>query len=110
MEMSFWKGFLLVVGLTSATVFSRNAFLFSRRPMPLPSRLKVALRFAPAAALAAVVAPELVLQTPLGEPWLKIAAAAAAAGYFFSRRGILGTIVTGMAAYWLLGWMAALLG
>lgn len=102
MDNGFWHGLALVVGLTAATLFTRNAFLFSRRPMVLPARLKVALRYAPAAALAGVVAPELLLPTPLGLPWLKIAAALVAAGYFFARRGILGTIVAGMAAYWVL--------
>lgn len=96
----------LVVGMTAVTVLSRNLFLIPRKPMPLPARIKIALRFAPAAALAAVVAPELLLLTPLGPPWVKLGAAVVAAGYFFARRGILGTILSGMVAYWVLSWIS----
>jgi hypothetical protein len=47
----------------------------------------VPVRFAAATelALAAVVAPELLLLTPLGPPWVKLGAAVIAAGYFFAR-------------------------
>lgn len=103
--MTLLQQIALVAGLTAVTVLSRNLFLLSRRPMPLPARVKIALRFAPAAALAAVVAPELFLLTPLGPPWVKLGAAVVAAGYFFARRGILGTILSGMLAFWALGWI-----
>ena len=103
--MTVLQQIALVVGMTAVTVLSRNLFLLPRKPMPLPTRLKIALRFAPAAALAAVMAPELLLLTPLGPPWVKLGAAVIAAGYFFARRGILGTIVSGMAAYWVLAWI-----
>jgi branched-subunit amino acid transport protein len=103
--MTLPQQFLLVVGLTAVTIVSRNLFLLSRRPLPLPARLKIALRFAPAAALAAVVAPELLLATPLGQPWVKIGAALVASAYFVARRGILGTILSGMLAFWALSWI-----
>ncbi|OIQ67702.1 branched-chain amino acid transport protein AzlD [mine drainage metagenome] len=104
--MTLWQQFSLVAGMTAVTILSRNLFLLPRKPLPLPSRVKVALRFAPAAALAAVVAPELLLVTPLGMPWVKIGAAVIAAGYFFARRGILGTILSGMLGYWALSWIS----
>lgn len=103
--MTLTQQFILVAGLTGVTILSRNLFLLTRRPLPLPTRVKIALRFAPAAALAAVVAPELLLETQLGVPWVKIGAAVIASAYFFARRGILGTILSGMVAYWLLGWL-----
>ena len=92
----------LVVGLTAVTLISRALFLLPHKAWDLPSRLRLALRFAPAAALAAVVAPELLLHTSLGPSWVKLGAAVVASGYFLWRRGILGTIVTGMLAYWML--------
>ena len=58
------------------------------------------LRYAPLAALAAVVVPEIVVtHGHLVDTWqdARLFAAAAATAYFFWRRGILGTIVTGMA-------------
>lgn len=107
--MSFLNDTALVVGLTTVTVISRALFLMPHKPWDLPSRLRLALRYAPAAALAAVVAPELLLHTSLGPSWVKLGAAAVASGYFLWRRGILGTILTGMLAYWVLmglqGWL-----
>ncbi|MGA8009806.1 MAG: AzlD domain-containing protein [Thiomonas sp.] len=104
--MTLLQQFALVVGMTAVTVLSRNMFLLSRKAMPLPARVKIALRFAPAAALAAIVAPELLLLTSLGPPWVKLGAAVIAAGYFFARRGILGTILSGMVTYWALSWIS----
>jgi branched-subunit amino acid transport protein len=104
--MSLLQQIALVAGMTAVTILSRNMFLLPRRPMPLPARVKVALRYAPAAALAAVVAPELLLATPLGPAWVKLGAAVVAAGYFLARRGILGTILSGMLAYWVLSWIS----
>jgi branched-subunit amino acid transport protein len=103
--MTLLQQVALVAGMTAVTILSRNLFLLARRPMPLPARVKVALRFAPAAALAAVVAPELLLETPLGPSWVKLGAAVVAAGYFYARRGILGTILSGMLAFWALSWI-----
>ena len=92
----------LVVGLTAVTVVTRSLFLLPRKAWDLPSRLRLALRYAPAAALAAVMAPELLLATNLGPSWIKLGAAGVASGYYMWRRGILGTIVSGMLAYWAL--------
>jgi branched-subunit amino acid transport protein len=73
--------------------------------------LRQGLRYAPLAALAAVVVPEVVMtQGHLISSFkdARLYAAAAAAAYFFWRRGILGTIVTGTAVMLLLrlglGW------
>ena len=48
--MTLFQQIALVVGMTAVTVLSRNLFLLSRKAMPLPARVKIALRFAPAAA------------------------------------------------------------
>ena len=100
--MSELEGLLAVLGLTLITVLTRGFFFLLSRELPFPERLKDGLRFAPLAALMAVVVPEIVLvQGELVSTWRDARLWAAAAGlvWFFWRRGILGTIVAGMAVY-----------
>ena len=96
--MSPWEAVLAIVGLAFITLGTRGFFLFPERELPMPGWLKQGLRYAPLAALAAVVAPEVVMTQGHLITTLKDArlyATLAATGYFFWRRGILGTIVTG---------------
>ena len=98
--MSWIEGLLVVLGLTAMTLLSRGLFFLSEREIPLPPWLERGLRVAPLAALGAVVAPEILLdQGRLVSTWQdpRLWAAAAGAAWFFWRRGILGTIVSGMA-------------
>ena len=98
--MSSFESFVTIIGLAAITVGTRCFFLVSERELVLPDWVKRGLRFAPLAALAAVVVPEiLVSQGQFIDTWkdARLFAAAAAAAYFFWRRGILGTILTGMA-------------
>ena len=98
--MSFWEAALAIVGLAAITVVTRGFFLIPEREVPLPNWLRQGLRYAPLAALAAVVAPEIVMTQGHLIATLKDArlyGTLAATGYFFWRRGILGTIVTGTA-------------
>jgi branched-subunit amino acid transport protein len=90
---------LTIVGLTVITVVTRGFFLISEKELAMPDWVKRGLRYAPLAALAAVVVPEVVMaQGQLLDTWkdARLYAAAAATAYYFWRRGILGTIVTGM--------------
>jgi branched-subunit amino acid transport protein len=98
--MNSWETVLAILGLTAITVGTRGFFLYPDKELPLPSWLKQGLRYAPLAALAAVVAPEVLttqghLITTLKDA--RLYGTLAATGYFFWRRGILGTIVTGTA-------------
>ena len=98
--MSFWTGVLVIVGLALITLLTRGFFLLPRKEIPLPDWLQQGLRYAPLAALTAVVAPEIVLtQGQLITTWKdpRLFAAVAGAAWYFWRRGILGTIVAGMA-------------
>ena len=98
--MSSWEITLAVVGLTVLTVLTRGFFLLTEREIPIPDWLREGLRYAPLAALAAVVVPEVVLtQGQLITTWqdARPYAAVAGAAYYFWRRDILGTILTGMA-------------
>jgi branched-subunit amino acid transport protein len=101
MNASTGEFLLTIGGLTLITVVSRCFFFLSEREIALPGWVKRGLRYAPLAALAAVVAPELVMSQGAltSEPWTdaRLYAALAATLYFFWRRGILGTILTGMA-------------
>ena len=96
--MSTWHAVVAILGLAVITVATRGFFLYPERDLPLPAWLKQGLRYAPLAALAAVVAPEIVMQqghliTTFKDA--RVYATLAATVYFFWRRGILGTIVTG---------------
>jgi branched-subunit amino acid transport protein len=99
--MSDWlEGVVAVIGLAVITVTTRGFFFLSEREIPIPIWLRQGLRYAPLAALAAVVVPEIVMQQgQLITTWqdARLFAAAAGAAYFWRRRGILGTIAVGMA-------------
>jgi branched-subunit amino acid transport protein len=98
--MATGEGVVAIVGLLVLTVVTRGFFFLSEREVPFPAWLRQGLRYAPLAALAAVVVPEIVMQQgQVNVTWHDARLYAAAAGglYFWWRRGILGTILTGMA-------------
>ena len=98
--MSNWEAFFTILGMAGVTVLTRSFFLIPDKEVPLPGWMKQGLRYAPLAAMAAIVVPEIVMtQDPLIHTLkdARLYAAAAATAYFFWRRGILGTIVTGTA-------------
>lgn len=89
-----------VVGLTVITVLARGFFMLSERELTLPAWAMRGLRYAPLAALVAVIAPEIVLTDgALIATWAdaRIYAVLVGTAYFCWRRGILGTIVSGTA-------------
>ena len=106
-----WDHTLTIVGLALISIGTRGFFLFPRRDIALPAWLRQGLRYAPLAALVAVVVPEvLVFQGQLVHTWQdpRLFAAAAGAACYLWRRGMLSTIVVGMTALWALqfglGW------
>ena len=99
-----WLAILL---LALCTVLTRSSFMVLGDKVPLPEGVRRALRYAPAAALVAIVVPDLL-------PWslatgpvfdIKIVAAAVAAAVMVLTRSTLAMIFTGMAAFWLLRWL-----
>ncbi len=97
-----WASLLSILGLALITVLTRSLFFISERPWTLPAWAQRGLRYAPVAALSAVVAPEvLTTQGVLVNTWqdARLYAAAVGAAWFFWRGGVLGTIVSGMAVY-----------
>lgn len=98
--MGTWEALIAVLGLTVITVVTRGFFFLTEREVPIPAWLRQGLRYAPLAAMAAVVVPEVVmLQGQLIATWqdARLFAVAAGAAWFWWRRGILGTILVGMA-------------
>jgi branched-subunit amino acid transport protein len=109
--MTTFEGVIAIVGLALITVITRGFFLIPERDLPLPAWLQQGLRYAPLAALVAVVAPEIVMTQGQLISTLKDArlpAVVVASAYFYWRRDILGTIVSGIAVLLLLklglGW------
>jgi branched-subunit amino acid transport protein len=96
--MSGWQAFITILGLGLITLLTRGFFLLPERELPLPAWLRQGLRYAPLAALAAVVVPSVVMSdghliTSLKDA--RLYATLAGAAWFYWRRGILGTIVSG---------------
>ena len=98
--MGTFEAFIAIAGLVALTVLTRGFFFLSERETPMPAWLQQGLRYAPLAALVAVVVPEIVLsQGNLITTWqdARLYGAAAGAAWFYWRGGILGTILCGMA-------------
>ena len=93
---------LTIVGLALVTVITRSFFFMSSKPWTLPPWVQRGLHYAPIAALAAVIIPEIVMtQGQLIDTWrdARLFAALAGVAWFVWRRGVLGTISAGMAVY-----------
>ncbi len=98
--MTLFESVIAIVGLAVLTLLTRGLFLIPEREVPLPAWLQQGLRHAPLAALVAVVAPEVLMTNgQLITTWqdARLPAVAAATAYYFWRRDILGTIVSGTA-------------
>ncbi|MFM7533655.1 MAG: AzlD domain-containing protein [Rubrivivax sp.] len=109
--MSLAEGLVAIIGLALLSLLTRGLFFLLPRDVPLPPWLDKGLRYAPIGAMAAIVAPEVltdqgrVLSTLAdARPW----AALAGAAWYFWRRSILGTILSGTAVLLILrlglGW------
>lgn len=100
--MTAFEIWLSIIALAVATILSRSSFFLLGNAVQIPPRVRQALRFAPAAALAGIVAPDLFLASPTGPvDWMnpKLLASVGAAVFFLVSRSMLGTIVVGMALY-----------
>jgi branched-subunit amino acid transport protein len=97
----FWT-LAVIVGLAAITVLTRCFFFILDRPWTLPPWADRALQYAPVAALAGVVVPEVVMaQGELVRTWqdARLFAAPAGALLYFWRRSVLLTLLGGMAVY-----------
>jgi branched-subunit amino acid transport protein len=97
---------LTILGMAGVTVVARSFFFISDKEWTMPPWAQRGLQYAPIAALAAVIVPEIVMTQGALIHTLKDArlyAVAAGLAYFVYRRGagqaVLGTIMSGMAVY-----------
>ena len=101
-----WITWLTILALGGVTVLTRGFFIISNREWKLPSWLERGLVYAPIAALAAVIAPEvLTTQGHLidtwrdARPWAIVAASLFFMKFRHHRHAVLGTMVVGMMVF-----------
>jgi len=102
LPMPVWEMVLVTAGLVAISALSRSFFFLSKREWTMPPLVERGLRYAPMAALAAVVAPDIALTQGLWAPsWRdpRVAATVVAVAWAVWRRGMLGTIMVGMAVF-----------
>ncbi len=109
-ETDAWT-LITIALLTANTVVTRCFFFISSKRWSLPGWARRSLNYAPIAALAAVIVPEIVMSNgQLIDTWrdARLFAVAVGTAYFFWKRGILGTILSGTAVMLILriglGW------
>ncbi|MDY7575984.1 AzlD domain-containing protein [Actimicrobium sp. CCI2.3] len=93
----------ITIGLLAlATILTRCSFFLLGDAVKLPEKVQHALRYAPAAAMAAIVAPDLVfVDGTLDVHWTnpRLLAGLGAVAFFLATKHLLGTIVVGMVLY-----------
>ncbi|HSV83876.1 MAG TPA: AzlD domain-containing protein [Ramlibacter sp.] len=109
--MSTLEILLTIVGMAAVTLLSRCFFMLPREELPMPRWLQEGLRYAPIAALTAVVTPEILMtQGHLIQTWKdpRLFGAVAGVAFYLWRRDLFGTIVCGtgvmLALRFGLGW------
>ena len=109
--MSSWEIFFTILGMAAVTLLCRAFFLLPEQELPMPRWLREGLRYAPIAALAAVVVPEVVMtQGHLVQTWkdARIFGALVGLAFYVWRKDLFGTIVCGTGVMLLLrfglGW------
>jgi branched-subunit amino acid transport protein len=93
---------LTILGLTGVTLVTRNFFLVLGDRLPLPERVQHGLRYAPGCALAALIAPELLVQhgaVALTLANAKFVAGLAAIATMLATRNMIATMAIGMTAF-----------
>jgi branched-subunit amino acid transport protein len=109
--MSNLEAVIAIVGLGLITMLTRAFFMLQREEVPLPTWFREGLRFAPLAALVAVIAPDVLMKNgALIDTWRspQLFAALVGMAYYAWRRGMFGTIIVGLVVLLLLrfglGW------
>ena len=98
--MTTWTTVAAIAGLTVVSVVTRGFFMIPDREVPIPAWLREALRYAPLAALVAVLLPEIAMTGDhLVATWKDARIYATATGIlvFCTTRSLLGTILAGTA-------------
>jgi len=100
--MNAFDVWVSIVLLVVSTLITRSGFFLFGHAVRLPPKLQHALGYAPAAAMAAIILPDLVttggaIDINLANP--KLLAGIGGAVFFLITRHLLGTIVAGMALF-----------
>jgi len=98
--MADWEIWVTIGVLVVATAATRSSFWLIGHHITIPKRVQEMLRYAPACALAAIIAPDMLLANTgeLHLDWsnLKLVAGVASIVFYLVRRNMLQTIVFGM--------------
>ncbi len=101
--MDEWEIWATIVVLVVATAAARSSFWLVGHHVTIPKRVQEILRYAPACALAAIIAPDLLMgsqnQLALGIGNPKLMAGVAATVYYLLRKSMIETIVFGMLVF-----------
>ncbi|GGX92050.1 AzlD domain-containing protein [Massilia dura] len=95
-DLEIW---IVIVSLAIATAITRSGFWLVGHKVTIPKRVQEMLRYAPSCALAAIIAPDLLLDggtIHLELANAKLIAGIASVAWFAWRRRMLETIVFGM--------------
>jgi branched-subunit amino acid transport protein len=96
-DLEIWA---TIGALVVATAATRSSFWLIGHHITIPKRVQDMLRYAPACALAAIIAPDLLIdgggQLQLNLANWKLIAAIGATAYYLVRRNMLETIIVGM--------------
>ena len=95
---------LAILAVTLSAFLTRSGPLLLDAQLQLPPVIESALRYAPACALAALIAPDLLSMGAETVVWTnpsKLFAGGAAAAIFALSRSMIGAIVGGMAVFWI---------
>lgn len=100
--MTHLQIWLALIGMAGVTIVTRAFFLMAGERVSLPDRVQKALRYAPGAALAAIILPDLMTwqgHFSFGLDNFKLIAGVAAGVFYLVTRRMLGMIAVGMAVY-----------
>ncbi len=103
--MSYWEVWVVILGLTGVTFLTRTFFMLIGAKIPLPEAFQRAIRYAPAAALVAIIIPEMLpfdpSATELTIDYLspKTWGGLLALGAYFYSRNILVTLSVGLGIF-----------
>lgn len=106
--MSALEIWFVIVALAGVTFATRNFFVALGDAVRLPERVQHALRYAPACALTALIAPEVLTQQgawAIGLSNPKLIGAIAAVIVMLISRNTLATMALGMLAFFLARWL-----
>lgn len=105
-QLDLWYAVLVIAAMTLNTVITRCGYLLFGDRIPLSPAVRRALRYAPVAALAAIVVPEMAPWTATGPQWdLRLLAGLSAIPVFLLSRSITLTMTVGMMVLWGSRWL-----